>query len=92
MDYAKIDAALTRALNNIEDQKNAKLAVIVRIVQPLDATEMDVLMKLGIGKVAEDQTVFTANLHVEDIANLTDQSWVRYISLSRKGRLLINGL
>ncbi len=83
MDWRKIDAPLASALAGASDDD--ALPVFVHLDRA--RADGDVLDRLGLG-VDEDGDVSTASLSRSDRADLTDQVWVRRVSLSGRLRLL----
>jgi len=83
VNWGKIDAPLASALAGAADDDS--LPVFVH----LDRSRADdkVLDRLGLGGL-DDGDVSTASLLPADVATLTDQAWVRRVSLSRRLRLL----
>lgn len=82
MDWGKIDAPLASALAGAADDD--PLPVFVH----LDRSRADdeVLDRLGLG--LGDGDVGSASLSPADLAALTDQAWVRRVTLSGRLRLL----
>ncbi len=88
MNYQKVDAALAGALEDVHDPEERVLTVFIHTVYPPDAAEAAFLSTLGVSGVSGGGQIFTATLSQRAVAELSDQSWVRYLALSRKLRLL----
>jgi hypothetical protein len=88
MNYKKLDAALAMAVNQVENPQLPSLVVFVRTNQPLDGNALAFLESLGIKGVTGTKEVFTATVSVSAISQLSGQSWVQFLQLSQKLRLL----
>lgn len=88
MNYKKLDAALAMALNQVQDPDERSLVVFIH-TQPLadNSNAAAILENLGISGITE-KDVFSATLSVNEIAKLSEQSWVQYLKLSQKLRLV----
>ena len=82
MDWGKVDAPLASALAGAVGDD--PLPVFVHLDR--DRADDEVLDRLGLG--ADGGDVGTASLSPADVAALTDQDWVRRVSLSGRLRLL----
>jgi len=82
VNWGKIDAPLASALAGAADDH--PLSVFVHLDR--SRADDDVLDRLGLGLDVGD--VGTASLSPADLADLTDQAWVRRVSLSGRLRLL----
>ncbi len=89
MNYKKLDAALAMALNQVQDPDQRSLVVFIH-TQPLadNSNATAILENLGISGIAGNKEVFSATLSVNEIAKLSEQSWVQYLKLSQKLRLV----
>jgi hypothetical protein len=90
MNYQKLDAALAMALNDVESLAESSLVVFIHTEPIPDAAAVAFLESLGVSNARSGQDVFTATLSVNDISKLSEQSWVQYLKLSQKLRLLDN--
>lgn len=89
MNYKKLDAALAMALNQVQDLDERSLVVFIHTQPPADnSNAAAVLENLGISGITEKKDVFSATLSVNEIAKLSEQSWVQYLKLSQKLRLV----
>ncbi len=87
MEYGKLDGALAAALDDVQDPEEPILSVFIHTSRPPTVAEAAFLKGLGISTTSGRQ-VFTATLSTRSIAELSNQSWVSYLKLSRKLRLL----
>jgi hypothetical protein len=90
MNYQKLDAALATALEDVQDSEARIFSVFIRTEHVPTGAEVTLLERLGIKVSTEGQQVFTAALSAQAIRELSDQSWVQYLKLSRRLRLLNN--
>jgi hypothetical protein len=90
MDYRKIDAGLAVALKDVKDLGESALVVFIHTEHVPSATEIAFLEKLGVKIGPDERQVFTATLSANEVAELSDQAWVKYLKLSRKLRPLNN--
>jgi protein tyrosine phosphatase len=84
MNYQKLDAALSMAVNQLENPEEANLVVFVHTQQPLDENAIAFLQRLGISNITENTNVFTATVSLNTLSELSQQSWVQYLKLSQK--------
>jgi hypothetical protein len=84
MDYRKIDAALAVAMKDAKDIEKRVLVVFVHTEHTPSASEAAFLEKLGSKVGSGGGQIFTATLSANNVAELSDQPWVKYIKLSRK--------
>lgn len=78
MDYTKIESALASAL--VEDVHNFN--VWVRTVAPVDKSCQEELIALGV-RAEIGKNLFSARISRANIDALSDQSYVRQISLAQ---------
>ncbi len=90
MDYRKIDAGLAAALKDVKEPGKSALVVFIHTEHAPSATETAFLEKLGVKIGPDERQVFTATLSANEVAELSDQAWVKYLKLSRKLRPLNN--
>ena len=88
MDYDKLDADLAAELDEVAEANEATLPVFVHIDQPSGPEQEAFLKQLGVGGEIAGRAVLTADLSRRAIDELSRQSWVRYLKLSRKLRPL----
>ncbi|WP_373526321.1 hypothetical protein [Nostoc sp.] len=88
MNYQKLDAALTAALNDVQNPEEPSLAVFIHTEPMLNSTPTAVLESLGISDVTSDKDIFTATLSLNAISHLSEQPWVKYLKLSQTLRLV----
>ena len=85
MNYAKLDAALTVALDQAGPD-GAGLVVFIHSDRPVGTAEAEVLDRHGVHTAAAGRQVVTATLTPHGIGVLSDEPWVRSIRLSSKMR------
>lgn len=88
MNYQKLDAALAMALNEIESVDECSLVVFIHTDPVPDHQAIAFLEKLGVSNAKSGGDVFTATLSANGVAQLSQQSWVQYLKLSQKLRLV----
>ncbi|WP_224311874.1 hypothetical protein [Trichormus variabilis] len=79
MDYQKLDAALTMALN---ESPEGSLEIFIHTHTHLDAGATAVLKSLGINCVKANQEIFTATVSPDQISQLSAQPWVKFLRQS----------
>ena len=85
-DHAKLDAALASALEDVPGPEARVLPVFVEVTAEVPEAGRSLLAALGVGEPIG--TVTTATLSARQVADLSDQPWVRYLRLSGRVRLL----
>jgi hypothetical protein len=85
-DHAKLDAALASALEDLTDPEARVLPVFVEMAGELPEDGRSMLSELGVGEPTGSMA--TASLSARQVAELSDQPWVRYLRLSGRLRLL----
>lgn len=88
MNYQKLDAGLSMALNDVQNPEERNLVVFVHSKPAPDAAAVAFLESLGVSGVTSGKSVFTATLSANGVSQLSDQPWVQYLKLSQKLRLL----
>ncbi len=88
MDYQKVDPALAAALTEAPDPEARTLAVFVHLERSLGAEQIACLERLEVPAGQAGARVVTATVSVRAVAELTEQSWVQYVRLSRPMRPL----
>ncbi|MEH1824430.1 MAG: hypothetical protein V7L22_03520 [Nostoc sp.] len=88
MNYQKLDAALTTALNDIQDSEETNLAVFIHTEPVLDSAATAVLESLGVSDVSSGKDIFTATLSANAISQLSEQPWVKFLKRSHQLRLV----
>jgi protein tyrosine phosphatase len=88
MNYQKLDAALSMAVNQLENPEEANLVIFIHTQQPLDENASAFLQRLGISNITENTNVFTATVSLDTLSELSQQSWVQYLKLSQKLHLV----
>lgn len=83
MDYAKLDAGLAAALNDVADKETSALSVFIHAGRPVEPDEARFLETLGVQNGTPEQQVFTATVSPEAVEKLSDQAWVKSLRLSR---------
>jgi hypothetical protein len=85
MNPGKLDAALAMMLESKEQEPNPRLSVFVRTEIGLPAVARSTLKALGI-EIAENASVFSADLSKQQVSELSEQPWVKLIRLARATR------
>ncbi|MFJ8162323.1 hypothetical protein ACIRBY_15520 [Streptomyces sp. NPDC096136] len=89
MDYRKLDAALGRAVGAGDADPAARdLLVLVRLTEPPSQAQLEQLRRAGVNGTAGGRTVLTGTLSRRDVETLSEQPWVRSLSLSGSRRPL----
>lgn len=84
MDYRKIDPELAVALEETgEHHDEPSFSVFVRTTEAADSKATAVLGSLGVRHLEHGSRVYTAELSSRAVAELSEQPWVRSLSLSR---------
>ena len=91
MNYQKLDAALAMALNQVENPQERSFVIFIHTQPVLESAAQNFLMDLGVSKIAEQKTVFNATVSAHAIAELSEQSWVKYLKLSLILRFVSRG-
>jgi hypothetical protein len=87
VNYAKVDAALAGALESTSDYEARTLPVFIHV--DASAADRQILADLGVtGADAGQETVAATALSPQNVAQLSQQSWVRQLRLSRSLHLL----
>ena len=84
MNYQKIDASLAMALNQVTEPTVPQLVVFIHTQQPLETPALNMLENIGVSDTTTKADVFTATLSPNCLSQLTDQNWVKSITLSQK--------
>jgi hypothetical protein len=88
MNYRKLDASLAMALNEVQNPNEQSLVVFIHTQPNLEPDAITVLSNIGVRGVTPGKTVFTATLSPNAISQLSEESWVKYVKLSQKLRLV----
>ncbi len=88
MNYRKLDASLAMALNDTQDQNEQSLVVFIHTQPDLDPQAIAILENIGVRGINPGKNVYTATLSPNAISQLSEQSWVKYVKLSQKLRLV----
>lgn len=88
MDYRKLDAALAAALDDVQNPEERAFTIFIHTTHAIDTAQAAFLEGLGVSGVRGGRQMFTATLSARAVAELSDQPWVQYLTLSRKLRLL----
>jgi hypothetical protein len=83
MNYQKLDAPLSMALNEVPNTEEPSLQVFIH-TKPVSDAETAALENFGISGVTRGKDVFTATLSANAISKLSEQPWVEYVKLSQK--------
>lgn len=84
MNYQKLDAPLSVALNDAQNSGEQSLEVFIHTEPVADSCTVEVLENLGVRGVTSGQDVFTATLSPNAISQLSEQPWVKSLRLSQK--------
>lgn len=88
MDYQKLDAPLAKALTESQDAEASVWDIFIHTARALSLSEVALLQRLGVTSDARN-AILTARLSIRAIDELTDQPWIRVLTLSQKLRPLI---
>ena len=81
MDYQKMDTALLMALERAQDQD--ALTVFIQTARPVEQAEAEYLHELLVTDDLAGKQILTATLSADAVKQLSDQSWVRSLTLSQ---------
>lgn len=81
MNYQKMDTALLIALERAQEQD--ALTVFIQTVHPLEQVEANYLHQLAVTGDHEGKQILTATLTSDAVKQLSDQVWVRSLTLSQ---------
>ena len=87
MDYRKVDTGLAGALDETGDEDATSLTVFIHTASVPDEEAIGILKGFGVSGATGDGQIFTATLSPRAVAQLSDQPWVKSITLSRSLRL-----
>ena len=87
MDHLKLDPALNAKLSRAASPA-VGLEVSIRTVGQPDETQWQELQRHGVRGTAPLGRVYTASLSLKDVAELSDKSWVRLLSLAQRMQAL----
>jgi hypothetical protein len=88
MNYRKLDAKLTAALDEMENPEEPKLLVFIHIAPTSDSSATTFLEEIGVKVASTRQQIFTAKISPREVKELSEQPWVRYVKLSQPLRML----
>lgn len=88
MNYQKMDASLSAALDAQPISDDPNLSVFVRTNSALNSQQVTEIKKLGIDTAELDKRIFAARLSTKTIAELSEKPWIRLISLSHLSKPL----
>lgn len=71
-----------------ESKGNEKISVLVKTTAPLTIDQRKGLLSRGISVGAVSDDVFTADIQLKDVPLLTEKTYIKFIELSKKLRLL----
>jgi hypothetical protein len=84
MNYQKINASLSAALSENPLNDEPVLIVFISTTAPPDDDQLAELKRLGVKEAGASEDMFTARISSRAVAELSDQPWVRLISLSQQ--------
>lgn len=82
MNYRKLDARLTAALDAVQNPEEPALPVFILMKQTPDSTAASFLKEIGVKVTSPRQQVFTAKISPRAVEELSNQPWVRAVKLS----------
>ncbi|NES97146.1 MAG: hypothetical protein F6K32_18300 [Desertifilum sp. SIO1I2] len=85
--HQKLDASLAIAMTEARDTEAKQFVVFIQIETPLNAAAIAFLEDMGVQNLTPSRKIHTAALSPEQVAALSQQTWVRYIRLSQKLQL-----
>src|SRR5687768_3243271 len=88
VDYRKIDPELAGALADACDLHAPSSKVFIETEHPPRDEEAAVLEAVGVSGSLQGRLIFTAELSPAQVARLSEEPWVRFLTLSRKLRQL----
>lgn len=88
MNYQKLDAPLSLALNEAQNSKEQSLEIFIHTEPVVDSKAIAVLESLGVKDVTCGKDVFTATLMPTAISQLSEQPWVKSLRLSQQLHLV----
>ena len=83
MNYQKLDAALSLKLGQVENREEARFAIFIHIQSISTAEAMTLLKQFGVENPNGTQNLITATLSARAVAEVSEQSWVKYMRLSQ---------
>jgi hypothetical protein len=81
VNFAKVDAPLAASLERIGE--DGLLSVFIRTHEPVSEREQQQLMEVGVSSASLGTRMITAALCPEAVRKLSQEPWVRAISLSQ---------
>lgn len=84
MNYGKLDAGLVTICTDASESGSGFLEVFVQTTDPPTREQAQVLQKAGVHNVQPDRLIFTALLRPRDVAELSELSWVRAITIAQE--------
>ncbi|MFE7601765.1 hypothetical protein [Streptomyces sp. NPDC057494] len=89
MDYAKLDASLSAAVEASDDDPDVRnLLVTVRLEEAPTETQREALRGAGVDVGTPDRTVVSGTLSRRGVSELSQKPWVRSLTLSASRRPL----
>lgn len=86
MNFSKIDSALAMALDEESVLSDEVYSVFIDLASSLDSGQREFLSKLRVEVSDLKSLTFTATLSQEQIGQLSEQPWVKFIHFSQKVR------
>jgi len=87
MNYRKLDAQLTAALEKAQNSEEPALSVFIHLAPAADSSAVTFLEEIGV-KISARQQIVTAKISPREVKELSKKPWVRYVKLSRPLRMM----
>jgi hypothetical protein len=82
-DHGKLDAGLAAALHDVAGTDGALLEIFVTLSAPASPEQIALLESHGVRGAGSGGRTLSATVSTPDAAWLSDQAWIRRLSLSR---------
>jgi len=89
MNYQKIDPGLAGALEDALNPDARTLVVFIQTAGPPSPDQFTLLRQYGVSDADTDRQIFTVTLSPRAVEELSDQPWVKYLSLSSRLKPLV---
>ncbi|CDN12148.1 MAG: hypothetical protein HRU34_08980 [Richelia sp.] len=84
MNYQKLDASLAMAIKDAPEPETPNFVVFIHTHSPLEPDAIAILRNTTLNNIIEGEKIFTATISLNSISQLSEQTWVKYLNLSRK--------
>ena len=88
MNYQKLDPSLSAVVSELSHSEEPSLLVSVRTLTPPDPDQRRELERLGVYGVSARGRIFSAQLSLDAVSELSEKPWVRLLSLAQEMRPL----